>query len=61
METALDQYIVSGLGNNLSFLRSVMRNKTFISGDYSTKFIAEEYPNGFKGVELTEDEEVNSF
>ncbi len=27
MEGALDEYVVQGLGNNLTFLRSVMRNK----------------------------------
>ena len=53
MENALDNYVVFGLGNNIPFLRSVYRNKNFRSGNYSTKFIGEEYPNGFKGVELS--------
>ena len=56
METALDEYVVQGLGNNLTFLRSVMRNKKFRTGHYSTKFIGEEYPEGFKGVELVHEE-----
>ena len=56
MEQALDQYVVRGLGNNITFLRSVMRNKKFKSGDYNTKFIAEQYPNGFKGVILNDKE-----
>ena len=56
MESALDQYVVNGLGNNITFLRSVMRNEKFRSGDYNTKFIAEEYVGGFKGVLLDVDE-----
>jgi propionyl-CoA carboxylase alpha chain len=56
MNKALDQYVVQGLGNNLPFLRDVMRNPVYKSGDYSTKFIEEQYPDGFLGVELDEDE-----
>jgi len=60
MEDALDQYVVQGLGNNITFLRSVYRNKNFREGNYCTKFIAEEYPTGFHGVELSADE-TNEF
>ena len=35
MEKALDQYVVRGLGNNLCFLRSVMRNERFVSALFS--------------------------
>ena len=56
MEKALDQYYVQGLGNNLTFLRDVMRNQRFRSGNYSTKFIPMEYPKGFHGVALSEPE-----
>ena len=54
MEQALDQYIVTGVGNNVPFLRAVYRNQRFRDGHYGTKFIAEEYPNGFSGVQLTD-------
>jgi len=56
MERALDQYFVQGLGNNLTFLRDVMRNPRFRHGNYSTKFIGMEWPEGFKGVALQEEE-----
>ena len=46
----------AGLGHNVSFCRDVMRNAVFKSGIYSTKFIEEQYPDGFKGVELSENE-----
>jgi propionyl-CoA carboxylase alpha chain len=56
MERALDQYVVRGLSNNITFCRDVMRNEKFRTGDYNTKFIGEEYPNGFTGVVLTDTE-----
>lgn len=56
MERALDEYFISGLVNNIPFLRSVYRNKHFRNGIYSTKFIPENYPNGFHGVELNREE-----
>ena len=56
MARALDSYVISGLGNNLTFLRSVVRNEKFARGLYGTKFIEEEYPEGFAGVTLSERE-----
>lgn len=56
METAIDQYVVQGLGNNLCFLRSVFRNPMFRTGHYSTSFIGNQYPDGFQGVSLSESE-----
>jgi len=56
MEEALDNYVVSGLGNNIPFLRAVYRNSVFRSGQYNTKFIGEQWPNGFKGVTLDQKE-----
>lgn len=56
MNKALDEYVVQGLGHNLNFLRDVMRNPVFKSGNYSTKFIEEQYPDGFSGVKLDNNE-----
>ena len=52
MRTALDGFEVEGIGHNLPFLSAVMDHPKFISGDMTTAFIAEEYPDGFEGVEL---------
>jgi len=52
MEASLAHYVVEGLDNNLCFLYDIMRNEKFRSGHYSTKFIEEEYPEGFQGVHL---------
>ncbi len=52
MRTALDGFEVEGIGHNLPFLSAVMDHPKFISGEMTTAFIAEEYPEGFEGVEL---------
>jgi propionyl-CoA carboxylase alpha chain len=55
MRNALDAFEVEGIGHNLPFLSAVMDHPKFVSGDMTTAFIAEEYPEGFAGVELPED------
>lgn len=50
---ALDEYVVRGVTHNMGFGRSMLRNKDFRSGSYSTAFIPTYYPNGFMGDELT--------
>ncbi len=54
MRVALDSFEVEGIGHNLPFLSAVMDHPKFISGEMTTAFIAEEFPNGFEGVELAE-------
>ena len=54
MRTALDGFEVEGIGHNLPFLAAVMDHPKFISGDMTTAFIEEEYPEGFEGVDLDE-------
>ncbi len=54
MRDALDGFEVEGIGHNLPFLSAVMDHPRFVSGDITTAFIEEEYPDGFQGVELDE-------
>lgn len=56
MRAALDHYVIRGPGNNVCFLQDVFRHPRFVSGKITTKFIAEEYPDGFDGVKLTPSE-----
>ncbi|WP_313590739.1 acetyl/propionyl/methylcrotonyl-CoA carboxylase subunit alpha [Agrobacterium cavarae] len=51
MGEALDRFEVEGIGHNLPFLSAVMRHPRFRSGNLTTGFIAEEFPDGFSGVE----------
>lgn len=53
MEKALDSYVIKGVTHNLPLLRDVISHPRFQKGALSTKFLAEEYPKGFKGHKLT--------
>jgi propionyl-CoA carboxylase alpha chain len=50
---ALDQFEIEGLGHNVDFLSAIMQHPRFRSGDLTTGFIAEEYPDGFQGAPAT--------
>jgi propionyl-CoA carboxylase alpha chain len=52
MREALDEFELEGIGHNLPFLSAVMDHPRFISGDITTAFIEEEYPEGFEGSTL---------
>ena len=55
MSEALDNFEVEGIGHNLPFLSAVMDHERFRSGNITTAFIEEEYPEGFEGVEINGD------
>jgi propionyl-CoA carboxylase alpha chain len=46
---ALDAFRIKGLGHNVDFLSAIMQHPRFRSGELTTGFIAEEYPEGFEG------------
>jgi propionyl-CoA carboxylase alpha chain len=56
---ALDSFRIEGIGHNVDFLSALMQHPRFRSGNITTGFIAEEYPEGFAGAPadalLTED------
>ncbi|UXU74241.1 MULTISPECIES: acetyl-CoA carboxylase biotin carboxylase subunit [unclassified Paracoccus (in: a-proteobacteria)] len=56
MRLALDEFEVEGIGHNLPFLSAVMDHPKFVSGEISTAFIAQEYPEGFTGATLPQSE-----
>ncbi|MFD0916447.1 acetyl-CoA carboxylase biotin carboxylase subunit [Pseudahrensia aquimaris] len=51
MRVALDTFEVDGIGHNLPFLSAVMDHERFRSGNITTAFIEEEYPEGFEGTQ----------
>lgn len=59
MRTALDRFELEGIGHNLPFLSAVMDHERFVSGNITTAFIAEEYPDGFNGVDLSDDKIID--
>ena len=46
---ALDAFQLDGVGDNIDFLSAIMQHPRFRSGELTTGFIAEEYPEGFHG------------
>ena len=51
---ALDRFEIEGLGHNIDFVSAIMQHPRFRSGDLTTGFIAEEYPEGFTGADTGE-------
>lgn len=49
MVEALDSYVIRGVTHNIPLLREIITHQRFITGDISTKFLPEVYPDGFKG------------
>ncbi|WP_342068576.1 acetyl/propionyl/methylcrotonyl-CoA carboxylase subunit alpha [Yoonia algicola] len=54
MRLALDGFELEGIGHNLPFLAAVYDHPKFTSGEMTTAFIEEEYPDGFEGVTLSD-------
>jgi propionyl-CoA carboxylase alpha chain len=52
---ALDKFELEGLGHNIDFLSAIMQHPRFRSGELTTGFIAEEYPDGFSGAATSDD------
>jgi propionyl-CoA carboxylase alpha chain len=46
---ALDAFRIDGIGHNVDFLSALMQHPRFRAGELTTGFIAEEYPEGFRG------------
>ncbi|MDP5084586.1 MAG: acetyl/propionyl/methylcrotonyl-CoA carboxylase subunit alpha [Yoonia sp.] len=55
MRLALDGFELEGIGHNLPFLAAVYDHPKFTSGNMTTAFIEEEYPEGFEGVTLPDE------
>jgi propionyl-CoA carboxylase alpha chain len=51
---ALDGFDIGGISHNVDFLSALMQHPRFRSGEITTGFIAEEYPDGFAGASLDE-------
>ncbi len=61
MVESLNQFVIDGLDNNIAFVQSIYSNPKFISGDISTAFIKNEYPDGFTGSAEVTDETIRLF
>ena len=48
MRSALNDFVIRGIHSNIPFQAALLQHPRFVSGDFTTGFIAEEYPEGFK-------------
>ena len=48
MRSALNDFVIRGIHSNIPFQAALLQHPRFVSGDFTTGFIAEEYPDGFK-------------
>ena len=53
MVDQLGDFVIQGIAHNTSFLQAVLSHERFRKGDISTNFIADEWPAGFTGAELS--------
>ena len=49
MADALDRFYIDGIQHNVPFLAAIMSNERWRSGELSTSFIDDEFPDGFTG------------
>ncbi|WP_310539150.1 acetyl/propionyl/methylcrotonyl-CoA carboxylase subunit alpha [Phenylobacterium sp.] len=54
MGRALEDFHIEGLGQNIPFLAAVMDQERFRSGQLSTNYIKDEFPEGFSGTPPTD-------
>ncbi|EXI74859.1 MAG TPA: acetyl/propionyl/methylcrotonyl-CoA carboxylase subunit alpha [Candidatus Accumulibacter phosphatis] len=48
LRDALNAFVIRGIDSNIPFQAALMQNPRFLSGLFTTSFIAEEFPNGFE-------------
>jgi len=56
MARALEDFHIEGPGHNTAFLSAVMDQDRFASGQLSTRYIVDEFPDGFHGLAATADQ-----
>ena len=48
MRAALNEFVIRGIHSNIPFQAALLQHPRFVNGDFTTGFIAEEYPEGFQ-------------
>ena len=57
-QAALDRYLIEGIQDNIPFVATVYDQPRFRSGDITTAYIKDEFPDGFSGVAPTDEQSV---
>jgi propionyl-CoA carboxylase alpha chain len=55
MREALNAFVIRGISSNIAFQAALLNHPQFVSGQFNTGFIAQQFPAGFKGAEHSED------
>jgi propionyl-CoA carboxylase alpha chain len=55
MRDALNAFVIRGVASNIAFQAALMKNPRFVSGNFNTGLIGEEYPKGFNSSDVVHD------
>jgi len=56
MREALNGFVIRGVSSNIPFQAALLAHPKFVSGDFNTGFIAEQYAHGFRAEDVPHDE-----
>ncbi|HQR21565.1 MAG TPA: acetyl-CoA carboxylase biotin carboxylase subunit [Burkholderiaceae bacterium] len=56
MREALNAFVIRGVASNIAFQAALLQHPRFLSGDFNTGLIAEEYPKGFQATSLVHED-----
>jgi propionyl-CoA carboxylase alpha chain len=56
MREALNGFVIRGISSNIPFQAALLAHPKFVSGDFNTGFIAEQYSQGFRAEDVPHDD-----
>jgi propionyl-CoA carboxylase alpha chain len=56
MREALNGFVIRGISSNIPFQSALLAHPKFVSGDFNTGFIAQQYPKGFRAEDVPHDD-----
>ncbi len=56
MREALNGFVIRGISSNIPFQAALLAHPRFVSGDFNTGFIAEQYSKGFRAQDVPHDD-----
>jgi propionyl-CoA carboxylase alpha chain len=56
MRDALNGFVIRGVASNIAFQSALMKNPRFVSGNFNTGLIGEQYPKGFNAADVVHDD-----
>ena len=56
MRAALNGFVIRGISSNIPFQAALLAHPKFVSGDFNTGFIAEQYAKGFRAEDVPHDD-----